>query len=309
MREVRAAFEAIEAGVGRRRQGRDPRGAAARARRRGRPARSSRCSSGELRIGLREGLLEAAIARAFDRPLDAVKRAGMLTGDVGRTARPRPRGPPGRRGDGPVPPAQVHARVARRGRGRDRRPPRARRSGWRTSTTGSAPSCTARATRCGSTRATSTTSAASSPRSSRAPADLPWAGILDGELLAWRTGWCCRSSSSRRGSAARTRRPRSSPSPRHLRRLGRAGPGPRRGRRRGAAARAPARRAPPAPGGPGPAARRRWRPLRPEPPRDRRLGGRPRGGVRRGAGAPQRGPHGQGSPERRTRPAAGASAG
>jgi DNA ligase-1 len=41
---------------------------------------------GELRIGLREGLLEAAIARAFDRPLDAVKRAGMLTGDLGRTA-------------------------------------------------------------------------------------------------------------------------------------------------------------------------------------------------------------------------------
>jgi DNA ligase-1 len=41
---------------------------------------------GELRIGLREGLLEAAIAAAFGRPLDAVKRAGMLTGDVGRTA-------------------------------------------------------------------------------------------------------------------------------------------------------------------------------------------------------------------------------
>ncbi len=41
---------------------------------------------GELRIGLREGLLEAAIARAFDRPLAAVKRAGMLTGDVGATA-------------------------------------------------------------------------------------------------------------------------------------------------------------------------------------------------------------------------------
>ncbi|MDQ1323777.1 MAG: ligase 1 [Chloroflexota bacterium] len=41
---------------------------------------------GDLRIGLREGLLEAAIARAFGRPLDAVKRAGMLTGDVGRTA-------------------------------------------------------------------------------------------------------------------------------------------------------------------------------------------------------------------------------
>ena len=42
--------------------------------------------SGELRIGLREGLLEAAIAGAFDRPLDAVKRAGMLTGDIGETA-------------------------------------------------------------------------------------------------------------------------------------------------------------------------------------------------------------------------------
>ena len=42
--------------------------------------------TGELRIGLREGLLEAAIARAWDRPIDQVKWAGMLTGDVGRTA-------------------------------------------------------------------------------------------------------------------------------------------------------------------------------------------------------------------------------
>jgi DNA ligase-1 len=41
---------------------------------------------GDLRIGLREGLLEAAIARAFDRPLDEVKQAGMLLGDVGRLA-------------------------------------------------------------------------------------------------------------------------------------------------------------------------------------------------------------------------------
>jgi DNA ligase-1 len=38
---------------------------------------------GELRIGLREGLVEAAIAKAFDLPLDDVKWAGMLTGDVG----------------------------------------------------------------------------------------------------------------------------------------------------------------------------------------------------------------------------------
>jgi DNA ligase-1 len=41
---------------------------------------------GELRIGLREGLVEAAIARAFDRPLEDVKWAGMLTGDMGRLA-------------------------------------------------------------------------------------------------------------------------------------------------------------------------------------------------------------------------------
>ena len=42
--------------------------------------------SGDLRIGLREGLVEAAIARAFGRGLDAVKWAGMLIGDVGRLA-------------------------------------------------------------------------------------------------------------------------------------------------------------------------------------------------------------------------------
>ncbi len=46
----------------------------------------ARVLTGELRVGLREGLLEAAIARAFDRPLAAVQRAGQLTGDVGRTA-------------------------------------------------------------------------------------------------------------------------------------------------------------------------------------------------------------------------------
>ena len=41
---------------------------------------------GELRIGLREGLVEAAIAKAFDRPIEEVKWAGMLTGDMGRLA-------------------------------------------------------------------------------------------------------------------------------------------------------------------------------------------------------------------------------
>jgi len=42
--------------------------------------------TGELRIGLREGLLEAAIAEAFERPQPAVSMALMLTGDTGETA-------------------------------------------------------------------------------------------------------------------------------------------------------------------------------------------------------------------------------
>src|SRR5207302_6486861 len=42
--------------------------------------------SGETRIGLREGLLEDGIARAFERDREAVGRANMLTGDIGETA-------------------------------------------------------------------------------------------------------------------------------------------------------------------------------------------------------------------------------
>ena len=42
--------------------------------------------SGDLRIGLREGLVEEAIARAFAVPLDEVKEANMLLGDIGATA-------------------------------------------------------------------------------------------------------------------------------------------------------------------------------------------------------------------------------
>ena len=43
--------------------------------------------SGDLRIGLREGLLESAIAAAFERPLADVQRAVMASGDVGEVAR------------------------------------------------------------------------------------------------------------------------------------------------------------------------------------------------------------------------------
>jgi DNA ligase 1 len=40
----------------------------------------------ELRIGLQEGLVEAAIAQAFAVPLETVRRVHMLTGDLGETA-------------------------------------------------------------------------------------------------------------------------------------------------------------------------------------------------------------------------------
>jgi DNA ligase-1 len=42
--------------------------------------------SGDLRIGLREGLVEESIARAFEMPVDEVKEANMLLGDIGATA-------------------------------------------------------------------------------------------------------------------------------------------------------------------------------------------------------------------------------
>ena len=42
--------------------------------------------TGDLRIGLREGLVEEAIASAFAAPLDDVKQANMLLGDIGEAA-------------------------------------------------------------------------------------------------------------------------------------------------------------------------------------------------------------------------------
>ena len=83
--EVAATFEAIEAASGPARKAALL--ATLLARSEPKTARGIvRVISGDLRIGLREGLVEAAIAKAFDRPLDAVKRAGMLTGDIGATA-------------------------------------------------------------------------------------------------------------------------------------------------------------------------------------------------------------------------------
>src|SRR5579859_3831905 len=42
--------------------------------------------SGEMRIGLSEGLVEAAIAEAFELPITQVKRVHIITGDIGETA-------------------------------------------------------------------------------------------------------------------------------------------------------------------------------------------------------------------------------
>src|SRR5207302_9630863 len=42
--------------------------------------------SGEMRIGLSEGLVEAAIAEAFAVPITQVKRVHLVTGDIGETA-------------------------------------------------------------------------------------------------------------------------------------------------------------------------------------------------------------------------------
>jgi len=46
-----------------------------------------RIMTGDLRIGLKEGLLEEAIAAAFGARLEEVKEVNMLTGDIGETAR------------------------------------------------------------------------------------------------------------------------------------------------------------------------------------------------------------------------------
>ena len=43
--------------------------------------------TGELRIGLKESLVEEAIAKAYDEPLAQVQRANMLLGDIGETLR------------------------------------------------------------------------------------------------------------------------------------------------------------------------------------------------------------------------------
>src|SRR5882724_8153256 len=42
--------------------------------------------TGDLRIGLKEGLVEEGIASAFGRPADTVRQANLVLGDIGETA-------------------------------------------------------------------------------------------------------------------------------------------------------------------------------------------------------------------------------
>ena len=48
--------------------------------------------TGDLRIGLKENLVEEAMAQAFGAPIDRVQRANMLLGDISQTLRLAARG-------------------------------------------------------------------------------------------------------------------------------------------------------------------------------------------------------------------------
>ena len=143
---------------------------------------------GDLRIGLREGHLEAAIAAAFERPLAAVQWAGHAH----RRHRPDRRAGARRRpGVGRADRSSV--RSSRCSPRRSPTRPRsssgsAARSGSRTSTTASAPSSTGRAPRSRLYSRDLHDVSGQFPEVVAAAADLPWDGILDGELLAWRDG-------------------------------------------------------------------------------------------------------------------------
>ena len=184
--ETRAAFEAI----------REASGAAAKAQLlEGLFARSGprtaaaivKVLSGELRIGLREGLLEAALAKAFDRPLDAVKRAGMLTGDIGQTAT---LAHDGRLGDAQMTlfhplkfmlasPAEDAAEIVRR-------------LGPTVWVEDKYDGIRAQLHRRGSDVRLYSRDlhdiSGQVPEVVEGARDLPWAGILDGEILAWKDG-------------------------------------------------------------------------------------------------------------------------
>jgi DNA ligase-1 len=142
---------------------------------------------GELRIGLREGLVEAAIAKAFDRPLDEVKWAGMLTGDVGALATPAREG---RLDEARA--SRSSTRSSSCSPRRPRMPPKIlRRLGQRVGR-GQYDRDRAQLHQIGpEVRLYSRDLhdiSGQFPEVVSAAADLPWDGILDGEILAYRAG-------------------------------------------------------------------------------------------------------------------------
>ena len=112
---------------------------------------------------------------------------------------------------GPLPSAQVHARLAGRGRRRDHQPARPRGVGRGQVRRHPGPAPQAGPRRCASTRATCTTSAAATRRSSRPRRRSP--GTASSTARSWpgATARSCRSSRSRPASGARPHRTRSGP--------------------------------------------------------------------------------------------------
>ena len=258
---------------------------------------------GELRIGLREGLVEAAIAKAFDRPLDEVKWAGHAH---------RRHRPARRASRGTTRSATQSSRCSTRSSSCSRHPPRtptrsspawAPRSGSRTSTTASGPSSTSAARRPALLARPARHQQRSSPRSSRRPGRWPGTGSSMARSWPGKDGAGppvhhppdpARTQDRRpRRSAPRSR---SSTSPSTSLALGPGNDAAGRTSSRSCANRSAS------------AGRRldaldlplveRRRPVRPVAPLGRRRRRRPRDGVRRCARSTQRGVDGQGSRER-----------
>ncbi len=185
----RAAFAAIEAASGPAAKAADP------ARRCSRD-RAPRTAKGR-RQGAQRATSGSGSARGSSRrpsPGPSTGRSttssgpACSTGDVGRDRRRWPATTRSRRRADALPPAQVHARLAGRGRRRDRPAARARSSGSRTSTTGSGPSSTSTATDVRLYSRDLHDISGQFPEVVEGARGLPWDGILDGEILAWRDG-------------------------------------------------------------------------------------------------------------------------